>query len=100
MDNMQHCAVINEPLTSNFKEPEWVGYLMAGRQDRKDCPLSYRFQTGCGAQVTPVQWGLWIRSPGTKRPQYDCDHSLASSAEIKGEYDFIESCLIKKRDNF
>jgi hypothetical protein len=57
MGNIQYCGVINELLTPNFKEAERLGYVMAGR---------YRFQTDCGAHMTPVQWALRIRSLGRK----------------------------------
>jgi len=37
-----------------------------------------------GSHLPPIQWVLWLLSPGLKQPGNEADHSPPSIAENKG----------------
>jgi hypothetical protein len=79
-----------------------LGYGLDDRDSRVRVPagagnfsLNHRVQNGSGPTQPPIQWVPGALSLGLKRPGRESDHSPPFSAEVKNEWSYTSTPLIR-----
>jgi len=57
--------------------------------------LRHRVQTGSGTHPTSYRMGIWVVTPGVKRPGRETNNSSLSSAELKNAWNYTSTPPIR-----